>query len=290
GRSETGDHFGASLAAGDFRGGGFDDLAIGTPDEADGTVAAAGAIRFLNGSAAGLVATDPTVITQATAGVPGVNETGDRFGASLAAGDVNRDGRDDLISGDPDESVGDVRDAGDIAYLPGGHSGVTGSGTKRFSLATAGVPGTAVRNGSAGFSVTVGDFDGNGYADIAFGAPGSRIGILGTVAGSIVELPGSSSGPRATGATEIDQSTSGVPGPLTETFGWTVRAAHLHGTGSSDLAVGAWLSSSGPVAQAGQAYVLRGVHGAGLTGDGGTAIRQSGPGPSIGASFGWALG
>ena len=290
GSSEKYDQFGLSLAAGDFTGNGFDDLAIGTPDESDGSMIAAGAIRFLDGSSAGLHADDPVTITQATTGVPGVNETGDHFGASLAAGDVNGDGRDDLIAGDPDEGIGTVRDAGDIAYLPGGKHGVTGAGTMRFSEATSGVPGSANRGDEAGFSVAVGDFDGNGFADIALGVPGETVGNLGTVAGAVIALPGSGSGPRTGGAVEISQATSGVPGDPTETFGWTIHAAHLRGATRTDLTVGAWVSPSGRVSQAGLAYDLPGVHGGGLTGSGSSVITQAGPGPGFDASFGWALG
>src|SRR5687767_9170258 len=51
---EAGDAFGGSLAAGDFDGDGYDDLAIGVPTEDVGSAVDAGAMVVVYGTAAGL--------------------------------------------------------------------------------------------------------------------------------------------------------------------------------------------------------------------------------------------
>jgi hypothetical protein len=72
------------LAAGDFDGDGFDDLAIGVPEEDVGGASDAGAVNVLFGSAAGLTAAGSQIWHQDSAGVPGAAENFDRFGNVLA--------------------------------------------------------------------------------------------------------------------------------------------------------------------------------------------------------------
>jgi hypothetical protein len=55
--AEPDDRFGAALAAGDFRGDGYDDLAIGVPGEDVGSLVNAGAVAVLNGTSLGLNST-----------------------------------------------------------------------------------------------------------------------------------------------------------------------------------------------------------------------------------------
>src|SRR6185369_11647957 len=52
--AEAGDHFGSALAARDFDGDGFADLAIGVPGEDVGAAVDAGAVNVLYGRAQGL--------------------------------------------------------------------------------------------------------------------------------------------------------------------------------------------------------------------------------------------
>jgi hypothetical protein len=108
--SDTNDLFGSTLTTGDFNGDGRDDLAIGTPGESFGTVDGAGGVEVIYGSSSGLSAISPRADqfwTQDSANIEDLAELGDSFGFnSLASGDFNGDGKDDLAIGISNEGVG----------------------------------------------------------------------------------------------------------------------------------------------------------------------------------------
>ena len=84
GSAEFRDHFGDSLAAGDFDGDGRGDLAVGVRGENLPYAYDAGVAHVLPGSATGLAAAESSLWHQGVAGVPGANEVEDHFGAALA--------------------------------------------------------------------------------------------------------------------------------------------------------------------------------------------------------------
>ena len=119
------DMVGHALAAGDFNGDGADDLAIGVPGQDVGGVTDAGAVRVVYGSrTSGLTPARVQTLTQGDA-LQSVREGYDHFGETLAAGDVNGDGRDDLVIGVPDENLGNAPDAGAVHVLWGASFGVS---------------------------------------------------------------------------------------------------------------------------------------------------------------------
>ncbi len=78
--AETYDRFGQALATGDFNHDGFADLAAGAPLEDVGSIADAGAVSVLYGSAGNLTRTGGQIFTQSSPGVPSSAERNDRFG------------------------------------------------------------------------------------------------------------------------------------------------------------------------------------------------------------------
>ncbi|MFI7102540.1 FG-GAP and VCBS repeat-containing protein [Streptomyces sp. NPDC050161] len=194
---------------GDFNGDGKADLAY---REAPGGVVEgpwtdSGTVKVRYGTKDGL-GSRTTTFTQATAGVPGANETGDVFGASLAAGDVDGDGRDELAVGVPGESIGSKHKAGSTVLLKGSADGLTGTGAQAFSQDTAGVPGVAEAGDEFGGNVRMLDVNGDGKADLADSAPGENAG-----AGAVWSVPGSASGLATGKATSFAPGDLGAPAP-----------------------------------------------------------------------------
>ncbi|MER7477627.1 FG-GAP-like repeat-containing protein [Streptomyces sp. NPDC126510] len=145
--------------AGDFNGDGYRDVAVGAACTTVGSASCAGAVVVLYGSASGVSATRKAVITQNSTGVPGTAESGDLFGASLAAGDLDRDGYSDLVVGATGESVGDRDAVGSGTVLWGGKSGLAGG--KGLPQ-----PSTLSEYGSFSRGIATGDFDGDGDTDV----------------------------------------------------------------------------------------------------------------------------
>jgi Tol biopolymer transport system component len=79
--SETGDHMGSALSAGDLNNDGYADLAIGVPAESVGTVTGAGAVNVLYGSPAGFGnGGGQQLWSQNTPNIAEISESGDHFG------------------------------------------------------------------------------------------------------------------------------------------------------------------------------------------------------------------
>ena len=91
---------------GDFNSDGYDDLAIGVPQEDIGSITDAGGVNVIYGSSSGLIASFSGTAQRAdqfwsqnSADVLDSSEVEDGFGSSLASGDFNGDGIDDLAIG-----------------------------------------------------------------------------------------------------------------------------------------------------------------------------------------------
>jgi len=159
------DHFGAALAAGNFDGGPYDDLAIGVPDE-DYFGANSGIVHLLWGNWSGIDADFPMRFYQSL--IPGQTiEGGDKFGYALAAGDVDADGKDDLAVGAPFEQIGTVVETGVVHLIYGPFNRWDESWTWDEH---------EVENINYGSALAFGDFDKDGHADLAIGVPGYYYG------------------------------------------------------------------------------------------------------------------
>jgi len=119
GTNEQNDLFGRALAAGDFNGDGRDDLAVGAPGEAPGADPRSGVVFVFRGTAGNLVAQQ--LLDQAGLGS---NELDDLFGRALAAGDLDGDGRADLVVGAPGEAPGADPRSGAAFVFDGAVSGL----------------------------------------------------------------------------------------------------------------------------------------------------------------------
>jgi hypothetical protein len=82
GTSGSNDLFGSTLAAGDFNGDGFWDLAVGVPNDSEAGTRT-GAVNVVQGSVDGLTSLGNRMFTQDTPGAEGAAEQFDHFGQSL---------------------------------------------------------------------------------------------------------------------------------------------------------------------------------------------------------------
>jgi hypothetical protein len=160
---ESRDEFGYTLAAADFNGDGYKDLAIGVPFEdvltnrtgTLTTVTDAGEVDVLYGSSAGLSTTgrSPQSWHQDTVNVEDIAETSDRFGFTLSAWNWGGPGNvADLAIGVIGQDVNGQRDCGAVAVLYGSPTanGLSASGDQLWHQEVAGVPNTCEANDQFG--------------------------------------------------------------------------------------------------------------------------------------------
>jgi FG-GAP-like repeat/FG-GAP repeat len=289
GVAEPGDGFGDALAVGDFDGDGFADLAVGVSLEDVGAVVDAGAVNVLYGAAGGLTGAGSQLFTQDSPGVGSSAETEDGFGEVLAAGDLDGDRFADLTVGIWRENVGATANGGAAQVLFGTASGLTGIGSQFLTQDSPGVPGVVERDDELGFAVGTGNFDLDGFADLAVGAPGEDYGAVDR-GGAVNVLRGSAGGLTGSGSQLLTQNSPGVPGvaELGDNFGLAVAVADFGGDGFVDLAVGG-AEDVGAAEDAGAINVLRGSSG-GLTGTGGQLFTRESPGVPGTAQQGDAFG
>ncbi|MER5914863.1 FG-GAP-like repeat-containing protein [Streptomyces sp. NPDC001982] len=273
-----GSYFGLSITAGDFTGDGKPDLAISAQSDSaspswrirlirgpfaksgttgkvssyspgiDKPVLTAG--RVSGDTKADLVVTGqkPDRDQLATAvyykGTPdGISKAATlRTAATAAIGDLNKDGYGDIVLGNPEEPADDPSGStgGKIHVIYGTGSGP--SATRRVSLSqnTAGVPDSSEYGDRFGQALAIGDFDKDGYGDLAVGAPGETFGDdtdYRASAGAITLLRGSASGLSMSRPVFLTQDSAGVPGAVEagDRFGETLLASDVNHDGRADL-------------------------------------------------------
>jgi hypothetical protein len=278
------DNFGKALARGDFNGDGYDDLAIGAPDDPVTvlftTYSSAGSVTIVYGPF-NSPALPPKQFTRASPNVPGDPEYWEEFGSALAAGDFNGDGYDDLAIGSPMKDTSGQSDAGSVVVIHGTSSGLdanAGGGAlaaKEWSQDSAGVSGAAEANDRFGSALAAGDFDGNGADDLAIGVPGEAIGSLSN-SGAVNVLYGVTGSSGGLSSSK-QQLWTGSGDGLAYTayggneFGISLAAGKFNTDAYEDLVIGAPWVDVGSASDAGAVVVIygastgTGVSGAGLS-------------------------
>ncbi len=234
---ERGDQFGRALMGGDFNHDGYGDLAIGVPFENVGGHPRAGAVNVIYGSPEGLTSTGNQVWTQGSSGIIDSPEAGDMFGAALSAGDFDGDTYADLAVGVPAEDR--ALDSGVVNVIYGSASGLGAAGDQLWGQDQTGIVGSAEPNDLFGYSLAAGDFDDDGFVDLAAGVPFEDIGTRAN-AGAVNVIYGSSSGLRSKGNQLWTQNSRGIvnAAEARDEFGFALAAEDFNGDDPADLAIG----------------------------------------------------
>lgn len=249
--NETNDNFGHALVFGEVSAS-APSLIVAAPWEDLGDAVAAGRVTVMFGAASGC-------FDQGTSGVAGAPEDYDYFGSALATGDFDGDGYADLAVGVPEEDLGSpaVTDAGGVNVLYGTSGGLTSSGDQFFSQEVlSGDPGTLAYRDEFGAALATGDFDGDGYEDLAIGVPGE-----GSDYGQAHVIYGSASGLATAGTQTFSSNTPGIPDNREQydRFGSALAAGDFDGNGVADLAIGVPGEGLDGAAEAGEAIVVYGM-------------------------------
>ena len=244
----------------DFNGDGFDDLVFGDEQVSSISPSGEGALQVLFGAIDGIDANGTrTVLTLGAEA-----EASDQFGGVWTTGDFNGDGFDDLAVGTPLAGV----QTGRVDIFDGSAAGLPSVPTLTIRQGESGVPGVGEVFDRFGAALASGDFDGDGFDDLAVGAPFEALGAVAN-AGFVQVFPGTQFGlDRANGLSISQTLASQGVSEANDRFGTALAAADFDADGFDDLAVGVPGEELFAGADEGVVHAFRGsATGVSLTGD-----------------------
>ncbi|HRZ95820.1 MAG TPA: hypothetical protein P5262_04640, partial [Candidatus Moranbacteria bacterium] len=235
------DCFGFEVSsAGDVNGDGKDDVIVGTEADDDGGSGSGSAFIFYGGVTSG------TATTKADVKLTGDSAL-DRFGISVSgAGDVNGDGKDDVIVGAVEDDDGGLNTGSAFIF----YGGVTsGAATTKADVK---LTGDGAQDLFGGNVSGAGDVNGDGKADVVVGAIGDDDGGDGS-GSAFIFYGGVTSG---TATTKADVKLTGDSAG--DYFGDIVSGAgDVNGDGKADVIVATYADKDGG-SNSGSAFIFYG--------------------------------
>ena len=153
--------------------------------------------------------------------------------AHRASADFDGDGFSDLAIGVPGD--GPLEEEGAVNVLYGTANGLKAARNQLWTQDSTGVPGTGEAGDLFGRAVATGDFDGDGFADLAVESLEGAAGH--PEAGAVTVLYGSANGLSATGSIVLTRQFVGTAG-APDHFGWSLAAGDLGGGPEAELVAG----------------------------------------------------
>ncbi|MGW1030154.1 FG-GAP-like repeat-containing protein [Streptomyces sp. NPDC002577] len=151
------------------------------------------------------------------------------YGRSIAVGDLDQDGYGDIVTGETEDATeGDLGSTGKTAISYGTSTGVEAA--------------VELADGPYG-RPSIGDIDGNGYPDLAVGAPASDAAA--EYSGAVLVHYGTADGLGS--PVTFTQDTAGIPGTAetNDFFGTATLLRDVTGDGYADLVVGSDTENDG---------------------------------------------
>jgi hypothetical protein len=256
-RGEAHARFGTQVTTGDVNNDGFDDMIIGSTLEDSLGRSDSGAAYVIYGYGYAPGTTIDLTVASANITIYG-EKNGDNLGRSVATGDINNDGIDDVIVGANAAKPGGRSGAGSIYVLYGDNYPSSMILDLNSQPANLTIHGNEFGD-SAGMDVASGDFNNDGFDDIIIGASGADpaggnnageayvIYGLDYASGTVIDLNSSSANLTIYGNNEDDN------------LGRVLAAGDINNDGFDDVICGVYWADSTGGTRAGAVCVIYGA-------------------------------